>query len=272
MDYVDSYSARFNFRVLKNFTVGLVANQMQFNTASGYEVNLSNLNSPKEFTTNELGAEVKFVWKETFMETPKGLLPLGFSYPMIWINYYQGIPHYGGQFSYNRYEMRIDHQILYRTIGRTNVSLSGGILHGDIPTSLLQFAPGSNGKYPLDATNSFAAMHLYEFVSDKYAYVFIRHNFGSLFWKTKSKIFKPQFALVQNMAIGDYSQKPMHILPAIPPKTLSKGYLESGLLVNGILSNPFYSIGVGAYYRWGSYAYPAWEDNIALKLTLSMNF
>ncbi len=272
MDYLDSYSARLNFRILKHFTVGIVGNQMQFHSASGYEVNQDNLNSPTEFITNELGAEVKFVWKETFMETPRGLLPLSFGYPLIWLNYYRGIPQYEGQFSYNRYEMRIDYQILYRTVGRTNITLNSGLLSGDVPTPLLQFAPGGNGKYPLDATNSFAAMHLYEFVSDRYAYAFIRHNFGSLFWKPKSKFFKPQFALVQNVAFGDYKPKAMHVFPDNQHKTLSKGYFESGLLINGMLSNPIYSLGLGAYYRWGNYSLPTWKENFALKLTLSTNF
>lgn len=272
MDYLDSYSARFNFRVFKHITVGLVGKQMQFHSASGYEVNLGNLASPAEFITNELGAEVKFAWKETFMETPRGLIPLGFDYPLIWLNYFRGIPNYGGQFSYNRFEMRIDYQIQYRTIGKTNITFSGGLLDGDTPTPLLQIAPGSNGKYPLDATSSFATMYLYEFVSNRYGYLFLRHSFGSLFWKSKSKLFKPQLALVHNMAIGDYKQNEIHVFPGNRVKTLNQGYLESGILINGILSNPFYALGIGAYYRWGNYSFSTWEENVAIKLTLSTNF
>ncbi|PKP34820.1 MAG: hypothetical protein CVT98_10545, partial [Bacteroidetes bacterium HGW-Bacteroidetes-15] len=94
----------------------------------------------------------------------------------------------------------------------------------------------------------------------------------SLFWKPKSKFFKPQFALVQNVAFGDYKPKAMHVFPDNQHKTLSKGYFESGLLINGMLSNPIYSLGLGAYYRWGNYSLPTWKENFALKLTLSTNF
>ena len=269
MDYVDKYSSKINFRVLKHFTISLTGSQMQFKTASGYEVNIPAIGIQNEFSTTEVGAEVKFVWKETFMETPRGLLPLGFGYPLVWFNYYRGIPNFGGQFSYNRYELRFDYQMHYRTLGRTNISLIGGMMDGDVPTPLLQFAPGANGKYPLDATSSFAAMQLYEFVSDRYAYAFVRHNFGNLFWKTKSKVFKPQFSLVQNIAFGSYNTNPLHTFPNNPPKTLEKGYFESGVLINGILSNPLYSLGIGAYYRWGNYSSAIWQDNLAFKLTLS---
>lgn len=272
MDYVDSYSGRINFRILKNLSVGLVGNQMQFNSQSGYEVNSPNISSSNNFTTNEIGTELKFVWKETFMETPRGLLPLGFNYPLIWFKYFNGIPDYGGKFSYNRFEMRIDYQLQYRTIGKTNITLTGGIINGDIPTPLLGFAPGANGKYPLDATSSFATMYLYEFVSDKYGYIFLRHSFGTLLKNSKPKFFKPQLTLVHNMAIGDYRKQTMHIFPEGSPSTLSKGYLESGILINGILSNPFYGIGVGAYYRWGYNSLSTWQENVAIKLTLTTNF
>ncbi|MDD2196182.1 MAG: DUF5686 family protein [Bacteroidales bacterium] len=272
MDYLDQYTTRLNFRILKHFTIGLSANQMQFNTTSGYGVNHQNLSTPNNFTTNELGAEIKFVWKEIFMETPRGLLPLGFGYPLIWLNYHRGISSYGGNFSYNRIAARFDYQIKYRTIGSTNITVNGGLLSGEVPTPLLQFAPGGNGKYPLDGTSSFATMNLYEFVSDQYAYLFLRHNFGQYFWKPKSKFFKPKVILVQNIAFGSYASKTMHNFTGGQPKSLDKGFFESGILVNGLLSNALNSVGLGVYYRWGDYAHPTWQENLALKLTFSIDF
>jgi hypothetical protein len=272
MDYVDKYSAQLNFRVFKNFSVSLIGNQSQFNISSGYEYNHPNLSSSTNFTTNEVGTEIRFVWKETFMETPRGLLPLGFGYPMIWLKYYKGLPYFGSHLSYNRVEARFDYQVNHRTIGRTSITISSGLIDGDVPTSLLYYGIGSNDKYPLDATHSFATMGLYSYVSNKFAYVFVRHNFGRIFPKTKSRIFKPQFAVVQNFGIGNYSHKSTHIFPGIQPQTISKGYFESGILINGILSNPLYSLGLGSYYRWGPYADADWKSNYAFKLTLAMNF
>jgi hypothetical protein len=168
--------------------------------------------------------------------------------------------------------MRFTHLINHKTIGKTSITFSGGIIKGDVPTPLLYFTPGSMDKYPLDATNSFATMLPFEFVSDRYAYAFFRHNFGSYFGKTKSKIFKPQFEVVQNFAIGNYQTNPTHNFSNIQPKVLAKGYFESGILLHGILSNPFYSMGLGAYYRWGHNANPKWDNNLAVKITLATNF
>ncbi|MFP4555838.1 MAG: DUF5686 family protein [Bacteroidales bacterium] len=271
MDYVEKYYGKFHFRALKNFTISLSASNSNFDVASGYGVNHSSIANPYEFSTTEIGVEVKYVTGEKFMETPRGLIPMGFQHPIVWLKYYKGLPEYGGNFDYSRWEFRLDHQIDYRVAGKTSITLMGGLLDGDTPTPLLQFAPGNMDKLPFDASRSFAAMELYEFVSDRYAYAFIRHDFESLFGKSNSKFFKPQLSLVQNIGYGIYNDAPLHIFPD-NSKDLSEGYYESGLLINGILWNPTYSMGIGAYYRWGSYARSNWEDNIALKITLSTNF
>lgn len=272
MDYVERYTARLGFRFWKRFTVGLVGKQAGFNVASGYGYNHPELVSPNQFNTNELGAEIKFAKREAYIETVKGLIPFGFEHPIIWVNLFKGFKYSSTGFDYYRIEGRLTHRVTHKIIGTTTISLCGGKIWGDVPTPLLYFTPGSMDKYPLDATHSFGTMQLFEFMSDRYAYVFLRHNFKDLFWKTKSKLFKPQFELVQNFAIGNYTPSAMHIFSFSQPKTLKKGFLESGLLVHGILSNPFYSMGVGVYYRWGSYTNPSWKDNIAIKLTMATNF
>jgi hypothetical protein len=272
MDYIERFSARFGFRIFKRITIGLVGSTTNFNVASGYGFSHPDLTSPYTFSSNELGVELKFAKREAYIETAKGLMPFGFEHPVIWVNFHRGFEYNGSGFNYSKYNVRLSHQVNHKIIGKTSITLSGGQVWGDIPTPLLYFTPGSMDKYPLDATHSFGTMLPFEFVSDRYAYVFLRHNFGDMFWKTKSKLFKPKFQVVQNFAIGDYQQSLNHIFGDYQPKTLSRGFFESGLLVNGILSNPFYSIGIGTYYRWGYYSNQSWQSNLAFKLTLSTAF
>lgn len=272
MDYTQSYSAGFGFRFLKRFTLGLSAVQTDYNIASGYGFEHPLLASPFAYRTNELGLQLKFAWRESYIQTLKGLMPFGFEHPIVWLNVAKGIELNDKGFDYLRCEARISHKINHRIIGKTNISLTGGVITGDVPTSLLYFTPGSMDKYPLDATNSFGTIHPFEFVSDRYFYAFLRHNFGELFGKSRSALFKPQLEVVQNFAIGSYSENPFHAFVGVEPKSLSLGFFESGLLLNGLLANPFYSLGVGAYYRWGTYTNPAWSDNVAIKLTIATNF
>lgn len=272
MDYIERFSTRLNFRIFKRFTIGIAGSKTNYNIASGYGFNHPSLLSSSNFATNEMGIELKFAKREAYIETIKGLMPFEFEHPVVWLNLYKGFEHGGSGFDYIRYEAKFTHKVSHKLIGKTSLSICGGLIEGDIPTPLLYFAPGSMDKYPLDATHSFGAMHPFEFVSDRYAYIFLRHNFADLLWKTRSKLFKPQFELVQNFAIGDYSATSKHIFSLNQPQTLIKGYFESGLLINGILSNPFYSIGVGGYYRWGNYSHTRWQDNFAFKLTLATSF
>ena len=94
-------------------------------------------------------------------------------------------------------------------------------------------------------------MKFYEFTFDRYAYAFICHCFGRV-WDTGSSFFIPELHLVQNIGIGDFRNDTHHSFPDGEANTLNKGYFESELIISGILPNQFYSLGVGAFYRWGA--------------------
>ena len=272
LDYIQKYSAKFGFRIFKRFNIGVVANRSSFNVASDYAYNHPQLGSPYEYTTNEVGLKLKFSKREAFMQTLKGLRPLEIEYPMVWVNLFKGFEYGTTGFNYTRVEAKITHQINYRVIGKTTVTLTGGRIVGESPTSLLYFAPGNMGTYSIDTDNAFGTAGPFEFVSDKYAYLFIRHSFDNLLNKTHSNFFKPQLEVAQNVGIGNYTPNSWHSFNSAQPKTLSKGFFESGVIINGILSTQFSSIGVGTYYRWGNYAHTDWYNNFSVKITLTSNF
>lgn len=272
MDYMQKYTAKFSFRTFKRFSIGLVANRSSLNVTSMYAYNRNQLDPAYQYTTNEVGLKLKFAKREVFMKTLKGLRPLEFEYPIMWVNLFKGFEYRSTGFNYTRFETKIVHRIKYRTIGKTMLTLTGGHITGNSPTSLLYFAPGNMGSWSIDTDNAFGTAAPFEFVSDRYAYLFIRHNFGNILHKAHSKIFKPQLEIAQNCGIGNYTLANWHNFNLTQPKTLSKGFFESGVIVNGILSNQFSSLGIGAYYRWGNYAYADWRDNLALKITLTSSF
>lgn len=272
MDYMQKYSAKFGFRVFKRFNIGIIASRSNFNITSGYGYNHAQRNSEYEYSTNEVGLKIRFAKQEVFMETLKGLRPLKTEYPVMWFNLFKGFEYNNTGFNYTRFETKIAHRIKYRTIGKTVFTLTGGRIVGSTPTSLLYFAPGNMGTYSIDSDIAFGTAAPFEFVSDRYAYLFIRHNFGNLLNKVHTKTFKPQLVMAQNFAIGNYTPRNQHGFNLVQPKTFSKGFFESGIIINSILSNSFSSIGIGAYYRWGHYAHDSWKDNFAIKITLSSSF
>ncbi len=48
---------------------------------------------------------------------------------------------------------------------------------------------------------------------------------------------------------------------------MEKGFYESGFE----LQNIFYGFGLSAYYRYGPYQLPKFDQNIAIKLSFSLN-
>jgi hypothetical protein len=149
--------------------------------------------------------------------------------------------------------------------------LDGGIQLDSVPAYKL-FDPRSSrtSQNALLLTEFFfQTMYQGEFVTDRYANLFMRYQFGYL--RPQKRQIRP--ALLHNMGIGTLHNNPQHTahLP-----TYSKGYYESGIALDEVLKvhylHTFYiGLGAAAYYRYGAYAHPSWKDNTVLKLTLRVS-
>jgi hypothetical protein len=101
-----------------------------------------------------------------------------------------------------------------------------------------------------------------EFTADRFASVFISHNFGKLLFR--SKHFNPEPELLTNLGIGSLSHPENHIREGI--KGYEKGYFESGVAINKILRLGVTDIGFAWLYRYGPYSMPTPKENMAWKL------
>jgi hypothetical protein len=59
-------------------------------------------------------------------------------------------------------------------------------------------------------------------------------------------------------------------------KTMEKGYWESGIELNNIIKQKaglqFRGWGLGAFYRYGPYANPSFNENITVTLSMTISF
>ena len=106
-----------------------------------------------------------------------------------------------------------------------------------------------------------------EFLVNKYASLFLYHDFGYLLYKGK-KWFHPEFALSQNIGFGWLDHKEKYSYISIGPREMNLGYYESGLLINNLVNMKFYTLGFGLQYRWGPYSFDKTGDNFGYKLTM----
>jgi hypothetical protein len=224
--------------------------------------------SSQLFYFTELGARLRFAYKEKFIETPRGSrISIGTKYPVVNFNIIKGIKWFQGEYKYLKLEGRISKTFITKSFGNTLLTLTGGMVDSNIPYPNMYNGYGSYGVFVPEVQNSFATMRMNEFVLDRFAFAFLQQDFGSLLFK-KGK-FQPGVVLVTNAGYGGLLYKSNH--ENIELKTFEKGYYESGILIKNILRQWFIGYGVGAFYRYGPCSLNKTIDNFAFKFTISFN-
>ncbi|GLB50720.1 DUF5686 family protein [Neptunitalea lumnitzerae] len=227
----------------------------------------------QNFTTTELTSAISWQPYSKFMLTPDGFSQIERGYPSFTLQVQQGLSDFlNGDFNYTKFNFRTHYQIQPLESGKSSITLNAGIALGDLPiTEVFHVSPNSPNKasimrrFSVAGIDNFETMYFNEFFSDRYATVMGRHDF--LPFKITNKI-KPQLALFSKAGWGNMSNREKHDF--IEFKTLDKGYFESGLELNNILSG----FGLSGAYRYGYYHLPHFDDNISFKFTynFSLNF
>jgi hypothetical protein len=175
--------------------------------------------------------------------------------------------------AYNKIEASLDYIAYNGRIGQSTLRLEGGYIDRSLPYGLLFTGEGSRGEhFSFVVKHTFQTMRPGEFLSDKYAHLFYKHNFGSLLLKTKW--LRPELSLLYNAGWGHLSQASQH---DIAFKLKNRLYQESGLIIDNILRIPlmrmiYMRLGAGAFMRLGAYREAAFADNISLKTSLTFSF
>lgn len=264
MDSVRSYYSTFKFTSFK-----YLHTKVKFDYDEKWVININryDFTNPinQHYFNSELGVYFRYAYKEKFFKTPYGnKISMGTKYPVLYFNVKKGIEFEDASNDYLKTEAKITKRITHRGIGDTYLSLSGGMVTGDIPYSELYYGPGSYSWLNID--NSFNTMRVNEFVSDRFASFFFRHDFGSLLFKTKN--WAPKLAIVSAVGWGDNS-----LIGDIQnddyAKKMKLGYYESGIQINNILKMSFQGYGLGVYYRYGPYSRNREIENWAFKFNLT---
>ncbi len=274
LDRTQSFNFSLGFRALKYvmFNVG-ISNDFKKSTTfdlAAYEGNAVLLQDQFRFTT--ITAGFKWAYGEKFIQTINNKISLGTNYPIVWFEYTRGIKSlFGGEFDYDRVDLKIRKTFNIKYLGKLTIQFNGGYVDQPIPACNLYYAPASYRLITLFAPNSFGTMRSNEFLSSKYASLYLYHDFGYLLFKGK-KWFHPEFALSQNIGFGWLDHKEDYDYISIDPREMNLGYYESGLLINNLINLKIYTIGIGAFYRWGAYSFDNVGDNFAGKISMIFPF
>ncbi|MCG8579476.1 MAG: DUF5686 and carboxypeptidase regulatory-like domain-containing protein [Bacteroidales bacterium] len=260
MDLSEGWKAGLDFRFLKYFKAGLYYRENDIIPQKAYKFQDNII--PGFFEIKEAGIKLKWANKETFVNSPLGMISNGTNWPIVWLNASVG----DGQslsedYSYSRFESRLHKQFNYANSMYTTFRVEGGYMNGDYPNTLLYSAMGSYKSFTILVPYTFGTMRLNEFGASRFAALYFSHGIP-LALNNDNRI-KPEIVLSTNIAYGDAPDG---------VSTINKGYYESGLYLKNLFSNLIFQYGLSVHYRYGAYQLPDAADNWAFKLGLEFAF
>lgn len=217
-----------------------------------------------------INVNLRYAHREEIIRFMGRRIPTGFDHLVFQVGLEKGIKGLGqGEYNYSRWTASVRHTFLTRGLGETSFLLEGGSVTPGKPYSKLFSSSGIGRGFQVFAfDNIFQTMDLYEFLSDRYVHLFFRQNVGAI---AKGKYSAPEITLVQNIGWGELQKQSQ--LPNIPYQTMENGYYESGLIISNLIQINYLNfmrigLGISGYYRYGSYTFDRWQDNLAFRLDL----
>ncbi len=213
----------------------------------------------------------RFAFREKMIQTTKGYISMGSRYPIVNVQIIKGIRRlFDGDFDYTSLNIQIKDKIHFNYLGDFSYRLIAGKVFGSIPASDLFAGRGTYATAGIYAPNSFGTMRPGEFLSDRFASLYLTYHAGKILNKRDGSLFNPRLLLLTNLGIGTLDNREKHLNYNF--KTMEKGYFESGFVVRKLLDLQVYDLGVGMLYRYGPYRLPETIDNFAFKLSLYYGF
>ncbi len=217
-------------------------------------------------------AMVSLQWNpfSDYMQTPTGRIEIEKRYPKFTFQFTQSLPKIlDNDFEFAKIDFKTEYQIKHLNGQKTNLLFQAGYAFGDVPlTHLYNNSPNNITKETIlqritfAGRNSFETMFFNEFFSSKYASFQLKHGFNRV---ELFKKIRPSLVLVSRMVWGNLENPEQHI--GINYKTLNKGFFESGIELNQI----YKGLGFTAFYRYGPNQMSKFEDNLAVKLSYTLN-
>ena len=264
-----SYELAFESKFITKVETILKINRSRINPLFDYEFIAPN----KSYKVYNLTlATVSFEWSPNskFLQAPQEILEVEKGFPKIILQVSQAIPNViSDNIEFTKIDARIYQENKHLSGQKTTFLLQGGISLGSAPLShLYSVAPNNLNREAILSRitfankTSFETMYFNEFFSDRYSLFQVKHYFNKF---QISKSIKPILVMGSKVAFGGFTHPENH--QGITFKTMEKGFYESGFE----LQNIFKGFGLSTYYRYGPYQLKKFDQNIAIKLSFTLN-
>ena len=132
-----------------------------------------------EVNTSEITGQIRWAPHEQFFQGKVYRVAMVNKYPILTLNYTAGLKGVmGSNYNYQKVSFTFDKRFYLSQLGFTDINFEVGQMFGKIPYPLLSI-PRANQTYAYQL-NSYNLMNFQEFVSDRYASLFVEHYFNGL--------------------------------------------------------------------------------------------
>lgn len=172
-----------------------------------------------DFRVTELILETRIAFKEKFIQYDNSRASLGTDgRPIIRLRALFGLNALGSDFEYQKYSASIAQNIRLGLFGRLRYELAGGYVPSKVPYPLLEAHLGNRSIFYNE--NSFNMMGLFEFVSDTYSSLRLKHSFEGMLLNRIPVMRKLKWRsfLTANALYGSVRQENIDIMSPIDPE------------------------------------------------------
>lgn len=131
--------------------------------------------------TAEVALNTRFAYKEKYVSGDFSRMSLGTRYPTVELHLSTGLPRLAqSEYGYAKMVAHVYQRLQLGTFGWMRINAEAGRVWGDLPYPLLVLHSGNETFYNDDL--AFNTMNYFEFISDRYAQLFLEHHFEGLFF------------------------------------------------------------------------------------------
>ena len=197
-----------------------------------------NGNPSTSVVSSEVGVELRYAYKEKYIEGQYLRVNVGSKYPIVDIEADAGIKNLlNSAYQYQKVRLSVTESINIPPFGHLYYNVFAGKYFGTLPYPLLEIHPGN--EYLYYNKYAFEMMNTYEFVSDQYAGFNIEHTIGSgvfnyipLLKKLKFRQFWTAKGVIGSLSNANTN---LNLNGSFPFRTLQGNpYLELGTGVSNI--------------------------------------
>lgn len=221
--------------------------------------------------TAEVSLNTRFAYKEKYVSGDFARISLGTDYPTVELHLAVGLPSMANsEYGYQKAVLHVYQRLQLGILGWTRVNAEAGRIWGTLPFPLLILHSGNETFYNDDL--AFNTMNYFEFISDRYAQLFVEHHFEGLFFNRIPLLRKLKWREVftAKAVVGSLDKEKhaseMRFLPGM--YELDRGpFVE----VSAGVENIFKILGVDGVWRLRYNDHPG-TKLFALRLRLFLNF